>query len=141
MRSGAYIVGRERRAISRSAASRGSSMPASRMNRLLGTQNIAAAFRVVPPVLAAFSSMTTEAPAAAAVTAAVKPAAPLPATTTSNSASHFSLGLRSGIPLLLAECVIRRFTADFLIVQSRKSLVNLNIDKYLDWRDLSEEGG
>ncbi len=40
---------------------------------------------VVPPTVGAFSNTATEAPAAAAVNAAVSPAAPVPSTTTSTS--------------------------------------------------------
>src|SRR5262245_61053855 len=43
---------------------------------------------VVPPTVAAFSYTCTVAPLAAAVSAAVRPAPPLPSTTTSTSSSH-----------------------------------------------------
>src|SRR5688500_14780839 len=75
--------------------SRGSSSPAARMNGLLGIQYSPDDALVVPPTSASRSSITTERPTLAAVTAAAKPAIPVPTTTTSASRSQSSLLIRS----------------------------------------------
>jgi hypothetical protein len=58
------------------------------MKRLFGIQYQAADFFIVPPGSAAFSRMATLAPSLAALSAAGKPPAPAPTTTTSKVSSH-----------------------------------------------------
>ena len=58
-------------------------MPARRAGWLPGTQNVPPESAVVPPISPAFSNRPTRAPATAAASAAVSPAAPDPRTTTS----------------------------------------------------------
>jgi hypothetical protein len=66
-----------------STSSRLSFTPDSASCRLFGNHTVPPDHALVPPTISAFSNRPTFAPAAAARTAAVKPAAPVPSTTTS----------------------------------------------------------
>src|SRR5215469_15364619 len=66
-------------------SSRLSVKPALASWRLFGSQTVPPDHALVPPTVAAFSNSPTRAPSAAARTAAVSPAAPVPSTTTSYS--------------------------------------------------------
>ena len=67
------------------ACSRLSATPTSGMCGLFGIHTWPPDQAVVPPTRSAFSNTPTVAPDSAATTAAVRPAAPVPMTTTSNS--------------------------------------------------------
>lgn len=80
------IMPRESDSRYRTPSSRESATPASRAYRLSGSHATPLDRQVVPPTNEDFSNSPTVAPASAAANAAVSPAAPVPSTTTSNSA-------------------------------------------------------